>query len=89
MADNIIKPPLTPKQIPDAKQIPDDTIEQLSRAIVNINQTVQTLAFVIDYIIEKYDIDVDDLQKYLDNRIKEYMEKVKESMKASNIVVPK
>ncbi len=83
MADNIIKPPLTPKQIPD------DTIEQLSRAIVNINQTVQTLAFVIDYIIEKYDIDVDDLQKYLDNRIKEYMEKVKESMKASNIVVPK
>lgn len=83
MADNVIKPPLTPKQIPD------DTIEQLSRAIVNINQTVQTLAFVIDYIIEKYDIDVDDLQKYLDNRIKEYMEKVKESMKASNIVVPK
>ena len=83
MADNIIKPPLTPKQIPD------DTIEQLSRAIVNINQTVQTLAFVIDYIIEKYDIDVDDLQKYLDNRIKEYMEKVKESMKASNIVAPK
>jgi len=83
MADNTIKPPLTPKQIPD------DTIEQLSRAIVNINQTVQTLAFVIDYIIEKYDIDVDDLQKYLDNRIKEYMEKVKESMKASNIVVPK
>ncbi len=83
MADNIIKPPLTPKQIPD------DTIEQLSRAIVNINQTVQTLAFVIDYIIEKYDIDVDDLQKYLDNRIKEYMEKVKESMKALNIVVPK
>ena len=83
MADNIIKPPLTPKQIPD------DTIEQLSRAIVNINQTVQTLAFVIDYIIEKYDIDVDDLQKYLDNRIKEYVEKVKESMKASNIVVPK
>ena len=83
MADNIIKPPLT------HKQIPDDTIEQLSRAIVNINQTVQTLAFVIDYIIEKYDIDVDDLQKYLDNRIKEYMEKVKESMKASNIVVPK
>jgi len=65
MADNTIKPPLTPKQIPD------DTIEQLSRAIVNINQTVQTLAFVIDYIIEKYDIDVDDLQKYLDNRIKE------------------
>jgi uncharacterized coiled-coil protein SlyX len=84
MADNITKPPLTPKQIPE-----DDTIEQLSRAIVNINQTVQTLAFVIDYIIEKYDIDVDDLQKYLDNRIKEYMEKVKESMKASNIVVPK
>jgi len=83
MADNTIKPPLTPKQIPD------DTIEQLSRAIVNINQTVQTLAFVIDYIIEKYDIDVDDLQKYLDNRIKEYVEKVKESMKASNIVVPK
>ena len=83
MADNTIKPPLTPKQIPD------DTIEQLSRAIVNINQTVQTLAFVIDYIIEKYDIDVDDLQKYLDNRIKEYMEKVKESMKASNIAVPK
>ena len=83
MADNIIKPPLTPKQIPD------DTIEQLSRAIVNINQTVQTLAFVIDYIIEKYDIDVDDLQKYLDNRIKEYMEKVKETMKASNIVAPK
>ena len=82
MADNIIKPPLTPKQIPD------DTIEQLSRAIVNINQTVQTLAFVIDYLIEKYEVDVDDLQRYLDKRIKEYVEKIRESAKAMNIVIP-
>jgi len=83
MADNIIKQPLNPKQL-----LEDDKIEQLSKAIININQTVQTLAFVIDYLIEKYEVDVDDLQRYLDKRIKEYVEKIRESAKAMNIVIP-
>jgi len=83
MADNILKAPVDPKRL-----LEDDKIEQLSKAIININQTVQTIAFVIDYLVEKYNVDVDDLQNYLDKRMKEYIEKLKEQAKAANIVIP-
>ena len=63
-------------------------IDQLAKAVMQQNQTLQTIIFIIDYLVEKLEIDQEDLKQYLDQRFKEYFEKIKQNLAESNIIVP-
>lgn len=63
-------------------------LEQVAKALLATNETVQSLVFVIDYLVEKLELDPEDLKQYLDKRFKEYIAKVKEELTKNKIITP-
>lgn len=64
-------------------------IDKMAQIITMQNQTIQIMNFAIEYIIEKLEIDKEEFQQYMDKKMKEYIETVKEELKKANIIIPK
>ncbi len=63
-------------------------IERLAQVITMQNQTIQAMQFALDYILKKIEVDEDDFKKYMEQKMQEYVEFLKEQMAKQNIVIP-
>lgn len=64
----------------------DLMIQQLVKAL-NIHQAnIQTLYFALDYLVEKLNIDVQDLNNYINERMKQYIEEMQK--KEPKLIIP-
>lgn len=64
-------------------------LDKMAQIITMQSQTIQIMNFAIEYLLEKLEVDKEEFQKYIDNKMKEYIETVKEELKKSNIVIPR
>lgn len=63
-------------------------IEKLAQVITMQNQTIQAMQFALDYVLKKLEVDENEFKEYMDKKMQEYMDFLKEQVMKQNIVIP-
>jgi riboflavin synthase len=60
-------------------------LDSLAQLQIKTNQNLQVISYILEFLVEKLNVDQKELENYIDKRMKEYIEEVQKLLQKQSL----